>query len=156
MRQTAQRVKGQGWVFGTPKSARSTREVPLLDFSLLADLQSHLTRHPKRHDPEALFWPGRAPGSREPDYDRVLDGSRFLRNHFDPAVKRAGLPKMRVHDLRHTAASIWLAAGITPYEVSRWMGHASVTTTDSIYGHLYPTDYNEHSKRFQLYKARSV
>lgn len=152
VRQTAQRIKDKGWVFGTPKSDRSTREVPLLDSDLIDDLDSYLKRHPKREDPEALIWPGRAPGSREPDYDRVLDGSTFLRNHFDPAVKRAGLPKMRVHDLRHTAASIWLAAGVFPYEVSRWLGHASVTTTDAIYTHLYPSNYGEHKAKFEAYK----
>lgn len=154
VRQTVQRLKGQGWVVGTPKSIRSTREVPLLDKNLILDLRIYLAGHPKRHDPEALFWPGRAPGSRETDHNRVLDGSTFLRNYFNPAVEGAGLPKMRIHDLRHTAASIWLAAGFPPYEVSRWMGHASVATTDRIYAHLYPTDYVAHSAKFELYKGR--
>jgi integrase len=43
---------------------------------------------------------------------------------------------------------LWLAAGFKPYEVSRWLGHASVTTTDSIYAHLYPSDYTAHVTRF--------
>lgn len=45
---------------------------------------------------------------------------------------------MRFHDLRHTAASLWLAAGYSPSEVSRWLGHANVSITDSVYSHLYP------------------
>ncbi|PPG07099.1 MULTISPECIES: tyrosine-type recombinase/integrase [unclassified Rathayibacter] len=61
---------------------------------------------------------------------------------------------MRVHDLRHTAASLWLAAGFQPYEVSRWLGHSSVTTTDTIYAHLYATDYTLHIAKFDAFTAR--
>ena len=154
VRQTAQRIKGKGWVFGTPKSKRSTREVPLLDRRLISDLQSYLLAHPKMGQPDALFWPGRAPGSRQPDFDRVLDSSTFGRNYFKPALERAKLPRMRIHDLRHTAASLWLAAEFQPYEVSRWLGHANVSTTDAIYSHLYPTDYSIHLERFEAYQAR--
>lgn len=154
VRQTAQRIKGKGWVLGTPKSKRSTRAVPILDSTLIADLKAYLLTHPKSGQPEALFWPGRAPGSREADFERVVDGSTFLRNHFKPALTRAKLPKMRVHDLRHTAASLWLAAGFQPYEVSRWLGHANVSTTDAIYAHLYQTDYSDHLDRFEAYRDR--
>lgn len=152
VRQTVQRIKGKGWVLGTPKSKRSTREVPLLDTQLIADLKTYLLTHPRSGQPNALFWPGRTPGSREADFDRVLDGSTFGRNHFKPAVARAKLLKMRIHDLRHTAASLWLAAGFRPYEVSRWLGHANVATTDAIYAHLYPTDHSAHIAQFEAYK----
>ena len=152
VRQTAQRVPG-GIVFGEPKSARSTREVPVLDPKLLHDLKALLLAHPRSGEPNALFWPGRTPGSREIDYSRVLDSSSFLRNYFNRAVEQAGLPKMRVHDLRHTAASLWLDMGFPPYEVSRWLGHANLATTDSIYSHLYPTDYSAHIQRFEAYRA---
>ncbi len=60
------------------------------------------------------------------------------RNYFKPALVREKVAAIRVHDLRHTAASLWLAAGFPPYQVSRWLGHASVVTTDAIYSHLYP------------------
>lgn len=61
------------------------------------------------------------------------------------------MPKMRFHDLRHTFASLMLAAGFKPYEVSRWMGHANVTTTDSIYAHLYPSDYAQQVAKFEAF-----
>jgi integrase len=48
---------------------------------------------------------------------------------------------------------LWLAAGFPPYQVSRWLGHASVVTTDTIYSHLYPTDYSQHIARFEAYAA---
>ena len=43
------------------------------------------------------------------------------------------------------------AAGFPPYQVSRWLGHASVVTTDTIYSHLYPTDYAQHIARFERF-----
>ena len=60
---------------------------------------------------------------------------------------------MRFHDLRHTYVSLMLAAGCKPYEVNRWMGHASVSTTDAIYGNLYPTDYDDQIARFEAFVA---
>lgn len=155
VRQTAQRISGRGWVFGTPKSHRSTREVPLLDQRLIAELKAHLLAHPNSEQGNALFWPGRAPGSRAIDFDRVFDGGSFRRNRFETALQQANLPKMRIHDLRHTAASLWLAAGFQPYEVSRWLGHASVTTTDTIYGHLYATDYSDKIAQFKAFQERT-
>jgi integrase len=48
----------------------------------------------------------------------------------------AGLPDVRVHDLRHTAASLWLAAGADPKVVQRVLGHATAAMTMDLYGHL--------------------
>ncbi len=45
------------------------------------------------------------------------------------------------------------AAGFKPYEVSRWTGHAAVSTTDGIYAHLYPSDCNEQIARFEVFVA---
>jgi len=42
----------------------------------------------------------------------------------------------RVHDLRHTAASLWLAAGAAPKVVQRVLGHATAAMTVDLYGHL--------------------
>ncbi len=45
---------------------------------------------------------------------------------------------MTFHDLRHTFASTALAEGVPISEVSRWLGHESITTTVDLYGHLVP------------------
>jgi integrase len=47
-----------------------------------------------------------------------------------------GRPTLRVHDLRHTAASLWLGAGADPKVVQRVLGHASAAMTMDLYGHL--------------------
>ena len=48
----------------------------------------------------------------------------------------AGVPDVRVHDLRHTTASLWLAAGADPKVVQRVLGHAIAAMTMDLYGHL--------------------
>ena len=56
-----------------------------------------------------------------------------------PALKRAGLPKIRFHDLRHTYASLLIAQGEHPKYIQVQMGHSSINVTMDIYGHLMDT-----------------
>lgn len=56
---------------------------------------------------------------------------------FDMLLKRAALPDIRFHDLRHTYATLAIAAGTDIYTLSRRMGHSSITVTADRYGHLY-------------------
>lgn len=64
----------------------------------------------------------------------------FHKSHWTPACKRAGLdPAPTIHGLRHFAASYMLAQGTDIWEVSRALGHADITTTTKIYGHLVPS-----------------
>ncbi|WP_271985301.1 tyrosine-type recombinase/integrase [Pseudoclavibacter terrae] len=159
VRQTLQRLKGK-WVVGSPKSTRSTRVVEITNRALVSDLRAHLLAHPNSGDPEALFWPGRAPsrapGAERVDYSRVLDMNSFGRNYLKPALVAAKLPPMRVHDFRHTAASIWLGAGTEPLKVSRRLGHGSVVVTDTIYGHLFEEDHEEETDRVEAFELREL
>ncbi len=150
VRQTLQRIAGE-WRVGTPKSARSTRTVPLLDRRLIGELREYVFAHPHRANPDALLWPGRMPGTHLVDFSRVFDVGSFRRSYLRPTLRATGLPEMRFHDLRHTFASLMLAAGFPPYEVSRWLGHANLATTDAIYAHLYPSDYASHVERFEAF-----
>lgn len=69
----------------------------------------------------------------------MLRRSGFNSAIWKPALKRAGLPEdVTFHDLRHTYASTALAQGVPITEVSRWLGHASITETVDTYGHLLP------------------
>ena len=113
---------------------------------LIADLRRYRMSHPLSGDSDAPLWPGRKLGSHVLNYDHLLNAGSFR-----PALRALGMPDMRVRDLRHTAAYLWLAAEFKPYEVSQWLGHANVTTTDSIYAHLYPSDYTEHVARFDAF-----
>ncbi|WP_298443647.1 tyrosine-type recombinase/integrase, partial [Ferrimicrobium sp.] len=55
---------------------------------------------------------------------------------FQSFAARAGLGKRHVHELRHAAASLMLAAGTPLPEVSRVLGHSSTRITDEVYAHL--------------------
>lgn len=62
----------------------------------------------------------------------------FGRRHFVPAAARAELNGVRFHDLRHTAASLLIAAGRSLQEVKDQLGHSSIRVTSDRYAHLYP------------------
>jgi hypothetical protein len=55
-----------------------------------------------------------------------------------PATHKADLDGLRIHDLRHTAVALWIAAGAGPKEVATRAGHTSVSFTLDRNGHLYP------------------
>ena len=130
------------------------RDVPLLDRSLIAELKLFLLTHPNSGDPYALFWPARSNGSRRLDFSRNVDCGSVLHYYMRPLLQGLGLPpKMRWHDLRHTYASLMLAAGIPPHKLSRWMGHASLVTTDTVYSHLYPSDYSPEIAQFEAFSS---
>ena len=152
VRRTVQRVRG-GWTVGEPKSARSTRNVPILSGQLLAELVAYLGEHPARHLPAASLWPGRGVGSHVVNWDGDFDHQSFYRWYFKPALARVGLSGVRFHDLRHSYASILLASGVEVYKVSRWMGHANISTTDAIYAHLYPGDHQADAARLDAWLA---
>ena len=62
----------------------------------------------------------------------------FWRTVWDPARRAAGVPKLRIHDIRHTNAAGLIAAGIPLTAVSRRLGHTSISVTSDLYGHLMP------------------
>jgi integrase len=59
-------------------------------------------------------------------------------HRFKKRLARAGLPPIRIHDLRHTAGSLMLAQGVPAPEVSRILGHASVNIAYRLYAHAVP------------------
>ena len=107
----------------TLKSNRA-RTVPLV-----VDLVPIVERWSAGKTPDA--WLFSAPGGgplRESNWKRSVGWST--------ATAAAGLRGFRVHDLRHTAASVWLAAGADPKVVQRVLGHATASMTMDLYGHL--------------------
>ncbi len=63
--------------------------------------------------------------------------------HFQEAAKKAGLPKIRFHDIRHTAATLMFKEGIHPKVVQEILGHASITQTLDTYSHVIPSMQEE-------------
>ncbi|MCJ7701342.1 MAG: site-specific integrase [Anaerolineales bacterium] len=66
-----------------------------------------------------------------------------LRRGFRKLLKESGLPKIRFHDLRHTAASLMLNHGIPVLIASKRLGHSKPSVTMDVYGHLLPSKQEE-------------
>ena len=66
-----------------------------------------------------------------------MDPERFSRE-FDRAVGRHGVPRIRLHDLRHTWATLALASGVHPKVEQERLGHSSIGITLDIYSHVTP------------------
>jgi integrase len=66
----------------------------------------------------------------------TMSGTNLLGRHFKPLLKRAELPDIRLHDLRHTCATILLMAGKHPKYVQELLGHASINITLDTYSHV--------------------
>lgn len=117
------------WHRDTPKTAAGRRTVTLPP-SVAAELAEHLDRW-SLPGPDGLVWPNqRAAPVNAPNFTGMV---------FKPALVRAGLDRgIRIHDLRHTAVALAVAAGAHPKAIQVRMGHASIAVTLDRYGHLFP------------------
>jgi integrase len=72
-----------------------------------------------------------------------LQPRNVISRHLKPILRKAALPDIRSYDLRHTAASMLLRAGINPKIVAEKLGHASVNLTLNVYSHTIPSMQHE-------------
>ncbi len=68
-----------------------------------------------------------------------IDARDLMDRSFRPLLEKAGLPRIRFHDLRHTAATLLLGQGVHPKIASEMLGHATVAVTLDLYSHVTPT-----------------
>jgi len=120
---TVRRTVVDGVVKPYGKTTRSLRAVPLP-----ARADQALEEHPIRIDTRLVF-----PGVR----GGFLALSPFRHRDWNPALRAAGLPHRSVYALRHTYASMSIAAGVSLFELSRFMG-TSPAMLDKTYGHMLP------------------
>lgn len=129
-RSISQKLKG-GDVEGPPKNKSSYR-----DLQIPAPLMKILAEHKRRQQESSRLF--------SEDY-RVCGGEAPLRdtsieNHNKEFAKAAGLPHIRIHDFRHTHASLLVNEGINIQEIARRLGHSDVQMTWNTYSHLYPRE----------------
>lgn len=129
-----QRVPKQGWSFMEPKTRAGRRMVPIGAGAIEA-----LRRQKERQAIEKAV-----AGKRWQEYGLVFTtaigtpmDAHNLRKDFIAVLKEAGLPEVRFHDLRHSAASLMLNHNIPVLVVSKILGHANPAITLTVYGHLY-------------------
>jgi integrase len=114
---------------GAPKSDRGRREVPL-STALARELAAVRLASPWSQDDDLVFAGERG----DPRW------ARGLYRWFKAAAERAGVGWAGFHALRHTAASRWLAGGVSLAVVSRLLGHADPGFTLRVYVHALPSD----------------
>jgi integrase len=129
------------------KTSTSRRQVLLVSVAAEA-LVAHRTRqdHERRRlgaawDDQDLVFPNTV--------GRPLHPRNFLRRSFYPLLHRAGLPRIRFHDLRHSAATLLLGLGIHPKIVSELLGHSQIGITLDLYSHVTATMQQEAVRAFE-------
>ncbi|OPJ60469.1 tyrosine-type recombinase/integrase [Clostridium chromiireducens] len=108
-------------VINPPKTRKSKRIISISD-SLVEDIKEYIN---------SIY-----------DYnknDRIFTfGTDFLRQHLIRICKLSKVKQIRIHDIRHSHASLLIELGFAPLAISERLGHESVQTTLNIYSHLYP------------------
>lgn len=124
------RDKNDRFYVGPPKTKKSRRSI-----SLPPSLVRMLRPHVEAAGPEGLVF--------TTSYGGPIRHSTFY-EFWDAALTSLGYPspkdgeRPRIHDMRHTHASLMLGSGMSPFELSRRLGHESISTTIDRYSHLVP------------------
>lgn len=117
-------------IISPPKTPKSRRVITAPDF-LLDILQDYAGRLYDYYSSERLF-----------AYTKS-----YLHSEMARGSKKSGVKKIRVHDLRHSHASLLIELGFSPLLISERLGHENVETTLSTYAHLYPNKHGEVSDK---------
>ena len=72
-----------------------------------------------------------------------VESSNLVGRSFKALLKRAGLPDVRFHDLRHTCATLMLGTGLSPKVAQERLGHSDVSVTMGVYSHVTPETRSE-------------
>lgn len=126
-----------GLTFAEPKTATSRRSIPIGQSTVEA-LRAH-----RRQQAEERLRSGAAWENQDLVFantvGRPINAGELLRAHFYPLLERAGLPRVRFHDLRHTAATLMMGQGVNAKIVADRLGHSTPMLTLTVYSHVTPT-----------------
>lgn len=123
-------------IFTTPKTKRS-RRVVYLDAGTIAGLEAHRGRQQVERRAAGPDWCDEMDLIFRDEFGRPLNPDWFS-VEFGRVCRGSGLPKIRLHDLRHTHATLALMAGVHPKVVSERLGHSSIGVTLDLYSHVTP------------------
>jgi integrase len=134
------RSKGHRYVLAEPKTEKSRRSV-ILPSITVGLLKQHRMSQQQVKSEAGEYWQANdlvfctALGT-------PLNPNKVL-ERFETVLKKAGLPHIRFHDLRHSAATMLLAMGVHPKVVQELLGHNQISMTMDIYSHVLPTMQKE-------------
>ena len=137
---TVRRALARGWdgrpTLGLPKSDRSRRTIALPAVARDA-LDRQRVRQEAARAAVGTAWQDRDGLVFTDAVGRPREG-RLITPALHAALARAGLPEIRCHDLRHTCATLQLAAGVPLAVISRTLGHSSIAVTANTYAAVTP------------------
>jgi len=141
-------LPGGGWVLSENKTLRSRRTIKLWA-NVVHSLREHRVRQQSGKIAAGDSWehndfvfPNEIGGP--------VNRNNLTKRNFHRVLAAAGLPRIRLYDLRHTAATTALAAGVSVKVVSEMLGHASVAITLDIYAHVLPHMQDEAAQKMEL------
>jgi integrase len=130
------KMPGKGYVEAEPKTQKSRRSVVIAPYALEA-LKHHRERQLEAKIKVGPLWQ---------DHDYVfctsigthLNPTRDMLDQLKALLKKAELPDIRFHDLRHSAATLLLSVGVHPKVVQEILGHSQISITIDVYSHVLP------------------
>lgn len=122
---TFSKIKGEN-IITEPKTPKSKRQIDIPDF-LYDEVQEYISKLYDIKDEDRLFYFSKG----------------YLTYHLSRAAEKAGVKRIRIHDLRHSHASLLIDMGFNIFAISERLGHEKVDTTMNTYGHLYPDRRDE-------------
>jgi integrase len=136
-----------GHIFQEPKTAAGIRTIVLPQQTVEALKKHRLVLEQDKQKMEKA-------GTEYNDHGLVVQTRNgfpvspyFLKARWLDLLRKSGLPKIRLHNLRYTHASLLLLAGVHPKAVSERLGHSSITITLDRYSHLFPTLQQEAAEK---------
>ena len=126
-----QRLNGKD-VITDPKTAKAKRDIAIPDF-LAEDYEDYFASIYNLEEDDRLF-----PVSKY-----------YIEREMQRGIRSSGVKKIRVHDLRHSHASMLVAMGFQPLEIADRLGHERIQTTLDTYSHLYPNKRTQIAERLQ-------
>ena len=131
------KLPGKGYEEAEPKTQKSKRSIVIASFALEA-LKQHRVRQLEAKLKAGLAWQ---------DHDYVfctsigthLNPSKDILDQLKLLLKKAGLPDIRFHDLRHSTATLLGSMGVHPKVVQEMLGHSDISITLDIYSHVLPS-----------------
>jgi integrase len=134
-----------GLVLMEPKTKRSRRVIEI-EGRVVAVLRRHRAAQLMEQRVAGDSWEGNDYVFTTPT-GSPIDGRTLIRTWFRPLLKKASLPPIRIHDLRHSYASIALARGVHPKVVQEALGHATIVVTLDLYSHVVPSLQKDAAKQ---------
>ena len=136
VRHTVNFIEGYGFVETEPKTDSSRRTIDLPQVAVDA-LKQHHTGQLETRLKVGAAW--QEQGLVFMNEHGGYLGRAWIQKLFKKLLEQAGLPSMRMHDLRHSAATILLKMGVPAHVVQEILGHANISMTLGVYGHVLPS-----------------